>query len=308
MTLRSAAARAIDRLRPLVAGASAGAGPPTDEEVEARIRELFDRNLLELQAEGGHALAPDVRATALTQVLLYWRRLRELALAVTDTEVKLHLPNQRTPEGRPFAIEGVVDIVREGGRTTLYDVKTHPPEVIREDPEPYARQLNVYAHIWTVLRGEPLDATAVICTTLPRALDQAVRAGDEAAVARELPQWEPVIPLDFDAANVAETVQAFGETVDRIEGRRFAPPSDAVLAATPPGMQRPFAVAVCRNCDARFSCGPYRAHLRARRGRAGEAAYARYVADDFFADDATREAFLDAALDAPAAAGRDDLP
>ncbi|MEJ7812953.1 MAG: PD-(D/E)XK nuclease family protein [Gemmatimonadaceae bacterium] len=316
MSGRSPVSRAVPRRAPADGPGLAGsaAAPPTpapltDADVEARIREMFARNLAELQAEGGHPLAPEVRETALVQVLLYWRRLRELAQSVTDTEVKLNLPNQRTPRGRPFAIEGVVDIVREDGRTTLYDVKTHPPDVIRADPGPYERQLNVYAHIWRVLRGEPLDATAIICTALPRALEQAAKGGDQAAIARELPRWDPVIPLAFDARGVDETVRDFGATVDRIEERRFDPPGDDVLRRPLPGMTRPFATAVCRNCDARFSCAPYRRYLGAGRARAGEAGYARYVRDlyDDYGDDPAREAVLGAALDALPAALPDDL-
>ena len=56
-----------------------------DDPVVALIEEAFERNLAELQADRGHALAPDVRATALNQVKLYWMRLREIAEKVTDT-------------------------------------------------------------------------------------------------------------------------------------------------------------------------------------------------------------------------------
>jgi hypothetical protein len=69
------------------------------DEVEARIREFFEENLQALQAEGGHPLAPDVKEIALQQVLLYWRKLRDVAERVTDTEVRLTLPEQLTPRG-----------------------------------------------------------------------------------------------------------------------------------------------------------------------------------------------------------------
>ena len=100
-----------------------------DTEIETKIREFFDRNLAELQAEGGHALAPEVRRVALEQVRLYWRKLRGIAEKVTDTEVKLNLPGQKTPHGRTFGIEGIVDIVREEDRTVLYDIKTHDADL-----------------------------------------------------------------------------------------------------------------------------------------------------------------------------------
>ena len=41
-------------------------------------------NLEMLKMEGGHALAPYVKETARMQVLLYWRKLREIAVKVTS--------------------------------------------------------------------------------------------------------------------------------------------------------------------------------------------------------------------------------
>lgn len=273
-------------------------------EAEDQIRRFFERNLLELQAEGGHALAPEVRETAFQQVLLYWRKLRSLAERVTDTEVKLSLPEQRTPRGRPFAIEGVVDIVREDGRTTMYDIKTHPPDEVRANAETYARQLNVYAHIWQGLRGESLDQTAIICTAFPEPITEALRSGDGVRLAAEMDQWEPVIPIPFDAQGVAGTVADFAAVVDRIEDHDFAPPSLAQLRDPLPGMRRPFGTAVCRNCDARFSCSPYRRYMQVA-SRASEATFRQYIED--LGPDAEREAYVAAALEAAPSTSLQDL-
>jgi hypothetical protein len=275
-----------------------------DTEVEEQIHRFFERNLLELQAEGGHALAPEVRETALEQVLLYWRRLRSLAERVTDTEVKLNLPEQHTPRGRTFTIEGVVDIVREEGRTTLYDIKTHPPDEVRANAETYARQLNVYAHIWQELRDDRLDDTAIICTAFPEALIDALRSGDERRLATEMERWDPVIDIPFDEQGVSDTVADFAAVVDRIEDHDFAPPSLAQLRQSLPGMRRPFGTAVCRNCDARFSCGPYRRYMQVA-SRASEAAFKQYIED--LGPDAEREAYVAAALEAAPSASVEDL-
>ena len=97
----------------------------TQTDVEAKICRFFNDNFETLKLEGGHALAPDVKRTALQQVLMYWRKLHDIAEKVTDTEVKLNLPQQHTPAGRVFGIEGVVDIVRENDRIVMYDIKTH---------------------------------------------------------------------------------------------------------------------------------------------------------------------------------------
>ena len=58
---------------------------------------MFEQNYEELRLESGQAVAPDVKQTALNQVLLYWRKLRAIAEGVTDTEVHLSLPRQRHP-------------------------------------------------------------------------------------------------------------------------------------------------------------------------------------------------------------------
>jgi hypothetical protein len=217
----------------------------TDEQIEARLRELFVENYEMLRFEGGHHLAPEVLDDALQQVLAYWRKLRHVAEKVTDTEVKLTLPNQATPGGRVFGIEGVVDIVREEGRTTLYDLKTHRADYVRANIDRYAPQLNVYAHIWQVLRGQQLSETAIISTMLPDGLPQAMRQKDEARIDAFMAGWEPLIPVPFDV-------------VDRIEGHDFPPAPVEVLKSRQTGETSLFATSVCRNCDARFSCESYR--------------------------------------------------
>src|SRR6185436_10904951 len=89
-------------------------------EMEAFIRQVFEQNYEELSLDSGHAITPYVKQTALNHVLLYWRLLRDIAENVTDTEVRLSLPNQETPRGRNYTIEGIVDIVRENDRTVMY--------------------------------------------------------------------------------------------------------------------------------------------------------------------------------------------
>ena len=272
---------------------------PPGPDIDAQIEDFFQRNLRELEADRGHALAPGVRATALNQVKLYYRRLQEIAEKVTDTEVKLSLPGQHTPAGRPFTIEGVVDIVREKDRTVLYDIKTHDAVEIRANVGDYAKQLSVYAHIWQGLRQERLDETAVICTRYPRSVEQALAEGDDTALANALAAWEPVIPVPLEGQGLGELVHEFGETVDLIEDHRFAAPDLAVLQSTPPGLPARFAVSVCRNCDARFSCASYREY--ARHSSAGaESAFRQYL-DDVGDEDEVEELRLAALEVAPPA-------
>lgn len=228
-------------------------------DLEAFIRESFEKNYEELRVDSGHAVAPDVKQTALHQVLLYWRKLRHVAENVTDTEVRLSLPGQETAQGREFTIEGVVDILRENDRTVMYDIKTHDADYVRANIELYEAQLNVYAHIWNQLRQQPLDGTAVIATDFPEAVRVALSTENEEALGYALVAWEPVVEIAFDIRHVEETVRNFGEVVDCIETGQFTPPPTTRLQETIPGTRNiRFGTHVCRNCDARFSCTPYR--------------------------------------------------
>jgi len=263
-----------------------------NHDIEQFIRQAFEENFEQLRAESGHSLSPDVKEAAFQEVLLYWRRLRELAEKITDTEVRLNLPNQRTPKGRQFGIEGVVDIVREADRTTMYDIKTHDPEFIQANRELYQDQLNVYAYIWCRLRGQPLHETAVISTFVPIPVREAFGSGDPRRLAEAIDQWEPVIPIPFNADNVEATIQDLGEVVDRIEDGKFSSPSVAKLRKREYG-NKTFGARVCANCDVRFSCRSYREYAGAPR-RKDSAQFSRYYAP--LADDAEREAWREAAV------------
>jgi len=252
-------------------------------DIESKIVQFFEENFEALRMESGHSLSPEAKVAALQQVLLYWRRLQHVAEKVTDTEVRLILPEQQTPRGRTFNIEGVVDIVRENDRTVMYDVKTHDAGDVRANVADYQKQLNVYAHIWQNLRGQRLDETAVISTAFPESVKIALQNGKDAQLQRELQQWQPLIPIPFSTENVKPTIHEFGETVDKIEDGEFAPPPLAKLKSKPAGMKVIFAVQVCRNCDARFSCSAYRAYSQTSRG-AAESRF-RYL----FFDDTTSE-------------------
>lgn len=246
------------------------AKPTAPIDVEEHIRKVFERNYQRLRLESGHALSPEIKETALQQVLLYWRRLRDLASAITDTEVRLYLPNQTSKKKKRFGIEGIVDIVREEGRTVMYDLKTHDPEYIKANLHLYEEQLNVYAYIWNVLRGQELSETAIISTQVPDALTAAVRTRDQAAMATEMARWEPVIPIAFNKDHVNKTVAEFGETVDAIEEGKFDPPGPKALAREEVAGQS-VATRMCRNCDVRFSCRSFTEYLKTAgtKGRKG---------------------------------------
>lgn len=229
-------------------------------ELEEFIIDTYNTNYERLRLEGGHALAPEVKRQGLLQVLIYFKKLREIAESVTETEVKLTLPEEVSPDGNKFTIEGVVDIIRDNasGRTTMYDIKTHEADFVRGNIQDYADQLNVYTHIWQTLRGEKLDETAVIATKFPSALKKALDEDDEKRIDREMKNWDPVIEVPFSQENVRETIERFGRVVDKIENREFTPPSQEKLKERIKGTRQKFVTRVCRNCDARYSCDAYR--------------------------------------------------
>ena len=250
-------------------------------EMEAFIRNSFEQNYEELRLDSGHAIAPDVKLTALNQVLLYWRMLSEIANNVTDTEVRLNLPNQKTRDGRTYAIEGVVDILRDNERTVMYDIKTHNADYVKNNLDVYEQQLNVYAHIWQNLSGQQLNETAIIATDYPESVRDALASENEAEIEHALSTWDPVVPIRFDPQKVMETIAKFGETVDDIENGIFAPPPLERLNELVTGAKYKvrFATHVCRNCDARFSCKSYREYAWRGGRKTQDIAMTKYFAE-----------------------------
>ncbi|MCP9469950.1 MAG: PD-(D/E)XK nuclease family protein [Nitrospira sp.] len=259
--------------------------PITNDEVEDRFRDFWERNYDLLRQEGSHVLAEGTKQQALEQALLYWRKLKAIATSVTETEVKLALPGRTTPKGRPYVIEGVVDIVRQGDEIRMYDLKTHEAHEVRAASEHYQHQLNVYAHIWKRLHNQSLSGAAIIATRLPPKLREALGADDRKAIDAEMASWDPVVELPLDDEHVTRTIEEFGRCVDDIEEGKFEPrPSnelhkpygtrrrtdhgDASRAGS--GREPTFAEIHCRNCDARFSCSSYQTYrdgLRVKRSK-----------------------------------------
>ena len=262
-------------------------------EIIDKIKEYFEDNYELMRLEGGHALTEDVKQLALTQVLYYFTKLRDVATKVTDTEVKLTLPDQTTPKGRNFTIEGIVDIVRDDNETWMYDIKTHETAYIESNKELYEKQLNVYAHIWQQLRGQALDKTAIISTAYPEGLKQAHLLNDQFRIQYELSKWNPMIELDFDQEKVQEVVDHFAEIVDCIEEKKFKPASVETLRSTMEGTNALFGTRVCRNCDVRFSCASYREYATSK-GKGERGSFRKYFDD--FGSDTDKEEWVNANL------------
>lgn len=232
----------------------------TDDQILEFLERSFDANFERLRQESGRSLTDDVKASARQQVLYYWQKLRDVATRVTETEVQLTLPEQRTPEGRRFTLQGVVDIVREDDETVMYDIKTYlDAHAAAEHLEPHFKQLNVYAHIWQTLRGQELDKTAVIATRPTHELQHAMKHGPPARTRQVFETWNPVLDVPVEHETVTGVIQEFACAVDDIENHNFKPPPvEVLLAPSRPNGKAPFGTDICRNCDARFSCNSYR--------------------------------------------------
>lgn len=277
----------------------------TPTQIEQRIKEIFEQNYELIRLEGGHAMTNDVKASALTQVLYYYRKMHAVAERVTDTEVKLTLPDQHTPEGRIFTIEGIVDIVREEEEVWMYDIKTHDPDFINANKQFYEKQLNVYAHIYENLRGNKLDHTAIISTAFPALMKAAIASGDTRRIEQELPKWNPLIEIPFDKNKVQATIDDFGAVVDKIETNCFEPPSMEVLKEKIEGTNTLFATRVCRNCDARYSCEAYRQYAL-QTGARTQSNFKKYFED--FGNDLEQEVFLTANINLDKINSQPEIP
>jgi hypothetical protein len=231
---------------------------PADE-MEAYIQEAFNDEVALTEEETGVRSNAFARREALRQVLLYWRKLKSVAEAVKETEVRLVLPNRESPNGRRFNLVGIVDIISDSSGTWMYDLKTHEPEYVHAHPAEYAAQLDVYATIYEELKGGKIDGTGVISTGIPVKLRNAISADDQAAIDKEFRSWEPLIPLPFTRESRDATIRDFGRVVDSIEEGRFPPLAPEKLEEDYAGRGRSIGERICQNCDIRYSCVSYRA-------------------------------------------------
>lgn len=263
----------------------------TPQEIENKIKEIFEQNYEMLKLEGGHALTDDVRKAALEQVQYYYKKMRSVAEKVTETEVRLTLPDQETKQGRKFSIEGVVDIVREDDEVWMYDIKTHDPDFIAGNKTYYEKQLNVYAYIYEKLRGNKLDHTAIISTAFNAGMKDAIISRDPKRIEQELLKWNPLIDIPFDQTKVKATIQDFAKVVDEIESNCFESPGLKILKDKISGTNTIFATRVCRNCDARFSCESYREYA-IQTGTRTQSNFKKYFED--YGSDTDQEEFITA--------------
>lgn len=234
------------------------------------IIEDFDRNYMLLEHETGRSLSPQLRKAALLQVIVYWYAMRSVAERVTETEVRLVLPLQSSPQKRKFNLEGVVDLIRTDAGIFMHDIKSLDKEVIEGQLDSYAEQLGVYAHIWQTLNNQRIDGASVISTAIPREISEkleGVDIHDESAVLEVLKGWNPTIDVNVTQPEIAQITEKFGTVVDKISCKEFSPANVFKLKQKPDGQSRDFGSLICRKCDGRFSCESYREFMKDKDGK-----------------------------------------
>lgn len=242
-------------------------------ELEDFIHECFSENYTSLASETGKSLSLKQQEAAIQQVVYYLYRMWDIAEKVTETEVKLVLPGQRTRKNRKYNLLGVVDLVSDDSGTRMYDLKTLEKDVILEDKDKFKKQLSIYSHIWKGIKDQKLDGTAIIATSVPSEIKKAVKEFIEDPEARfnefqsAIDKVEPIISVDVNEAQIQNFLTEFGDTIDKIEERVFTPASVLELRTKQPGSNSDFGSLVCRNCDARYSCDSYREYIGTARGK-----------------------------------------
>ncbi len=245
------------------------------EQLESLARERYEENYQRLKFDGGRALSPHIQRVGLAQVIMYIKKLLYIAETVTDTEVKLILPNKETKKGNKYSIVGVIDIIREQDSVTLYDIKTHDPNFINSNIDDFAEQLNIYAHVWQNIRGKEVNSAAIVATKIPKSLEQLAadyaskRITDQNVLQKEIDKWNPLVPIDDFTSKIDIAIRKFAEVVDSIEGGEFQPPGIQKLKKRTGKSDKTFATNVCNNCDVRFTCESYKKYTMEQKPRKG---------------------------------------
>lgn len=242
-------------------------------EIEDFIHECFNDNYTSLSSETGKSLSLKQQEAAIQQIIYYLYRMWNIAENVTETEVKLILPGQRTRKNRKYNLLGVVDLVSDDSGTKMYDLKTLEKDVILEDKDKFRKQLSIYTHIWKGIKDQKLDGSAIIATSVPVEIKKIVKQFIEEPEAKfeefhsAIEKIDPIITVDVDEAQIQDFLTEFGDIIDKIEERVFEPANVIKLRTKQPGTNSDFGSLVCRNCDARYSCDSYREYIGSARGK-----------------------------------------
>lgn len=187
---------------------------------EERVIRWFDTNYAYLTKRERAYLAPNVKRSALEQVLRYYRRNNDNWQHIREAEVDVSLVKDQ------YILSGSIDLIQgEGNTVEIVDFKSEKKLDVnnlkdREKLSRYRRQLEVYAHIVEERTGHTVSKTHLYYTS------------EESG--------SPYITFPEDARSIDRTIATFDQVVQRIEIKDFRIP------------ERP--AKLCKGCDMRFYC------------------------------------------------------
>lgn len=232
-----------------------------DESIlEEKLKEFFEANFQNLKETSGHTIDSRMKEMAYNQVLCYVKKNLDLIKTSSCSEVKLSLPEQKTPLKKyPYTLEGKIDLVRQNDKNCLYDITTRSIEQINGDIKSFSEQLNVYAHIWKSLdKNNLIDELGIISTSLPKKVQAAIDSENDKKIAEAFNSWNPLVKIQYSEEEIEKMINNFGEVVEKIRECDFPSPSLEKLLKAVAGTSESYASHVCSNCDIRFSCESYK--------------------------------------------------
>lgn len=185
---------------------------------EQSVTELFDRTFAFLSQSDVRPIGPAARASALDQVLNYFRQNQVEMRRVIATEVDVSV------EKEGYILSGKVDLLLGGdGKLEVLDFKTSPkPEASLALMKAYERQLCIYAHILERRYGKRPDRLLVYFTA-------------------ELSKADALVELPYHRSLVDSAGRHFDEVVAKILDKDFR-------VITPPERK------ICKECDLKSYC------------------------------------------------------
>ena len=235
----------------------------SDKELEEKLREFFESNYQVLKESSGHTINENMKERAFEQVLMYWRKHKEMVLDGDVSNVKITLSNQQTPNKKnPYSIEGRLDVLEKDGKISLFDVTTNSKEQIEDSIDSYREELNLFAYELERMQQGTVDDTFVLSTSIPRDVKHALKTNNAVELGHALENWDPVVPIQHDASTQEAALKKVGEVIEKINNCEFDPPPPSTLQKKFKD-DKTFYQHVCENCDIRKSCESFRTqHLK----------------------------------------------
>jgi DNA helicase-2/ATP-dependent DNA helicase PcrA len=185
---------------------------------QLKIEKLFNENYEALLKMGLRPLAPNIKESALKQILNYFYQNNEIFSKIKDTEIEVSI------EKNNYILLGIIDlIIEDNEELEIIDFKTQK-KPLNTDPilEKYRKQLSIYAYILKERYGREPKKLKLYWTSEEKRKDS-------------------IVEFDYDESYVKKVINEFDEIINKISNKdyniREAPKSK-----------------ICKECDLRFVC------------------------------------------------------